>query len=71
MCFHLYYFYSVSPSKTSNHNPFYKFLSCYECVHALSDQNMDRNTVIKKHYSSTEAVKLFEEDDDEVTNLLV
>ena len=59
------------PSKISNHNAFYKFLSCYECILALSDQKMDRNTIVKIHYTSTEAVKLFEEDDNEVTKLLL
>ena len=31
---------------------------------------MDRNKFIKRHYTSAEAVKLFEEDDNEVFNLL-
>ena len=32
---------------------------------------MDRNTCVKIHYTSTEAVKLFEENDNEVTKLLL
>ena len=60
-------FYNVSPSKVSNHNAFYKFLPRYECTYALSDHKMDINTEEKRHYTSTEAVKLFEEDDNEVT----
>ena len=35
MCFHLYYFYNVSPSKISNHNAFYNFLSGYNALHTL------------------------------------
>ena len=31
---------------------------------------MDRNRLIKKHYTSTEAVKLFEDDDNEVFTFL-
>ena len=64
-------FYNVSSSKISSHKAFYKFLPCYECIYALSDQKMDRNTVVKRHYTSTKAVKLFEEDDNEVTKLLL
>ena len=31
---------------------------------------MDTNKLIKKHYTSAEAVKLFEDDDNKVLNLL-
>ena len=60
-------FYNVSPFKLSNHNAYYKFLPCYECAYALSDHKMDINAEEKRHYTSTEAVKLFAEDDNEVT----
>ena len=34
MCFHLYYFYNVSPLKISNHNAFYNFLSGYDALNS-------------------------------------
>ena len=63
-------FYNVSPPKISNHNAFYNFLLAHQCICALSDQKLDRNKVIKRHYTSAEAVKLFEEDDNKVFKLL-
>ena len=67
MCFHLYYFCNVSPSKISNHNAFYNFLSGYNALHTLD--KMDRNRLLKDN-TSLEAVTLIEESDDEVFKLL-
>ena len=54
MCFHLYYFH-VSPSKISNHNAFYNFLSGYNALCTLD--KMDRNRFLKDN-TSLEAVTL-------------
>ena len=69
MCFHLYYFYNVSPSKISNQNAFYNFLSGYNALHTLD--KMDRNRLLKDN-TSLEAVTLIviEESDNEVFKLL-
>ena len=61
-------FYTLYPPK--NHNEFYKFVLVHQYVRELSHQKMDRNRLIKKHYTSTEAVKLFKDDDNEVFKLL-
>ena len=49
MCFHLNYFYNVSPLKISNHNAFYNFLSGYNALHTLD--KMDRNRLLKDNTS--------------------
>ena len=67
MYFHLYYFYNVFPSKISNLNTFYNFLSGYNALHTL--YKMDRNRLLKDN-TSLEAVTLIEENDNEVFKLL-
>ena len=66
MCFHLYYFYNVFPSKISNHNAFYNFLLGYNALRTLD--KMDRNRLLKDN-TSLEAVTLIEESDNEVFKL--
>ena len=67
MCFHLCYFYNVSPLKISNHNAFYNFLSGYNALHTLD--KMDRNRLLKDN-TYLEAVALIEENDKEVFKVL-
>ena len=67
MCFHLYYFYHVSPTKISYHNAFYNFLLGYNTLHTLD--KVDRNRLLKDN-TSLEAVTLIEESDNEVFKLL-
>ena len=62
MCFHLYYFYNVSPSKISNHNAFYNFLLGYNALR--THDKMDGNRLLKDNIS-LEAVTLIEESDNE------
>ena len=66
-CFHLYYFYNVSPSKISNHNAFCNFLLGYNALRTLD--KMDRNRLLEDN-TSLEAVTLIEESDNEVFKLL-
>ena len=58
MCFHLYYFYNVSPSKISNHNAL--------CIMTkwIEIDSLDITS------PSPEAVTLIEENDNEVFKLL-
>ena len=69
MCFHLYYFYNVSPLKISNHNAFYNFPSGYNAKAFVHSDKMDRNRLLKD-ITSPEAVTLIEQNDNEIFKLL-
>ena len=62
-CFHLYYFYNISPLKISNHNAFCNFLLGYNAL------CMDICRLLKDN-TSLEAVTLIKENDNEVFKLL-
>ena len=70
ICFHLYYFIMFPLPKYQIIMHFTTFCHAMNAfVHYLIKNWIE--IVVKRHYTSTEAVKLFEEDDNEVPKLLL